>query len=79
MKFEKEGEWIVGTPIYLRIDVAKAMKCSHDEFVPGAKAVEHGHLIVQETCKECGASRVRYRPATEEDIQAMKEQKGEGA
>lgn len=76
MKFEKEGEWIVGTPIYIGVDmdIKKAMACSHDDYLERAKAIQHGHLIVQETCKNCTASRVRYRPATEEDAKALKKQ-----
>lgn len=69
MKFEQKGEWLVSTPMYIGSsdDVWKAQSCLHKEYREVGKKVDEGMLIVQEACKACVASRVKYRPVTEGD------------
>lgn len=66
MRFEREGEWIVSTPIYVgsSADVAKATKCSNEyeesnreRKLDGNRPIE----IVLERCKKCVATRAKYR------------------
>lgn len=70
MKFSREGDWFVSTPFYVGSsdDVWKANSCPHKEFAERTKKVQDGMLVVQEKCKACVADRVKYRPATAEEI-----------
>lgn len=63
MKFSKEGEWTVSTPIYVgsKADVEKAAKCPHPAFVKFAEDIREGHLLVAERCTMCVATRTRYK------------------
>jgi len=67
VKFERDGEALVSTPIYVGDDaaIAKAARCTH-EFEskgepqrggPGGRA-----LLQQQYCKLCVATRVRVTP-----------------
>jgi hypothetical protein len=67
VRFEKQGEWFVSTPIYIGMkdDVDKAARCPHGtwkEFGKGSR-VEDGKKILActERCTICVATRVRYK------------------
>jgi len=74
MKFSQEGEWIVSTPFYVGSsdDVWMAQNCPHTEYAERSKKIKEGMLVVQEKCKSCVADRVKYRPATPEEIDGEK-------
>ncbi len=73
MKFERQGEWMVGTPIYVGPEalVAKAMMCKH-EFAetPGTLKRDNEPItnrvveMAMDRCGHCVASRARYRYTT---------------
>lgn len=74
MKFSKDGEWWVSTPVIAGpLDkVQAAAGCKHpvwDEISKSVVAtVGGGILTIAERCKECAfAMRVRYRAATPEE------------
>jgi hypothetical protein len=70
MNFKEEGDWIVSTPVYIGStdDVWKARSCPHSEYMTLVKKIDEGMLLVHEKCKDCVAARVKYRPATAEEI-----------
>jgi len=74
MKFKQEGDWFISTPMLIGSsdDVWKAQKCAHEAYHERGKKVDKGMLIVQEVCNGCVASRVKYRPATAEEIDGKK-------
>lgn len=71
MKFEAQGEWMVGTPIIVGISgpaLDAATKCSHASWTEECREVREGALVILERCTAClVATRGRYRPVKEGD------------
>lgn len=59
---------MVGTPIMAGFGEAAllAQKCSHPSWTMETRTVEQGTVLVMERCGECIATRMKYRPVSEE-------------
>lgn len=75
MRFSKQGDWQVGTPVYVGTgdQVSLATKCRHDEYkLLSQTVIDQGILSVVERCTKCIAVRSKFRPATKEEIAEWK-------
>jgi hypothetical protein len=63
MRSYQDGQWLVTTPIYIgsTYEVEKAAACAHKGFEETLRTEREGRLLVAERCRECIATRVRYR------------------
>ncbi len=65
MKFLKEGEWMVSTPVYVGLPetLIKMTKCDHPEWgnMTVRPTIEGGHEMFMQRCEFCSATRVRFR------------------
>lgn len=66
MKFEQQGEWMVGTPLLAGAgeDIEAARLCSHPSWKEEVREVKDGFLMIMDRCTACQfATRGRYQPA----------------
>lgn len=70
MKFEQQGEWMVGTPLVAGVGpgLEAALRCPHPSWKEKTRDLNGGFLVVFERCSTCYfATRGKYRPAKEGD------------
>jgi hypothetical protein len=63
VKFIKDGEWTISTPVFVGSvrDVEDAAACPHETWVWFSKDTHDGHLMIAERCESCIATRVRMK------------------
>lgn len=68
MKFEQQGEWMVGTPIVAGTgeDIEAALQCPHPSWREECREVKDGFLMIMDRCTAClFATRGRYQSVKE--------------
>ena len=62
MEFHIEGEWMVGSPVYVgdSESVLRMAECSHEKWQEQSKSEANGYSMIMEKCS-CGATRGRYK------------------
>lgn len=68
MKFEAQGEWMVGTPLIAGVGpgLEAALKCSHPSWTEECREIKEVFLVVMDRCTACRfATRGRYRKLKE--------------
>lgn len=69
MKFERQGEWMVGTPIVAGtgLDIEAALKCPHPAWKEEVRDIRDGVLVIMERCTTCRfTTRGKYQPVKKE-------------
>lgn len=63
MKFTKQGDWLVSTPVYVGTadQVAHAARCKHEAWVELVGAGQPERIAIVEHCRDCCASRARQK------------------